>query len=158
MEERLGAFSLDAEAAPCPKSGTWQHGQSGVAWLRYRRRGWRQERPTMLRSPLRLSLAAVTVLAAAAVFAPTAAGVPLTASAPVEASTTNPLAACPPDGSGVNFPGSEVEPWLEVNPVDPDNVVTFYQQDRYSDGGAKGNVAAVSFDGGLSFPTRTVPP
>ena len=111
----------------------------------------------MLRSSLRLSLAAVTVLAAAAVFAPTAAGVPLTASAPVEASTTNPLAACPPDGSGVNFPGSEVEPWLEVNPVDPDNVVTFYQQDRYSDGGAKGNVAAVSFDGGLTWVRQESP-
>jgi hypothetical protein len=112
----------------------------------------------MLRRSISSSLAVATVLAAAAVLAPTAAGVPLTASAPVEASTTNPLAACPPDGSGVNFPGSEVEPWLEVNPVNPDNVVTFYQQDRYSDGGAKGNVAAVSFDGGLTFPTRTVPP
>ena len=55
---------------------------------------------------------------------------PLTASPPVEASATNPLAACPPDGSGINFPGSEVEPWLEVNPADTDNVVTFYQQDR----------------------------
>src|SRR5215217_3493277 len=82
---------------------------------------------------------------------------PLVASPPVEASATNPLAACPPDASGVNFLGSEVEPWLEVNPADPDNVVTFYQQDRYSNGGSKGNVAAVSFDGGLTF-TRTVPP
>ena len=42
---------------------------------------------------------------------------------------------------------AEVEPWLEVNPENADNVVTFYQQDRYSDGGAKGNVAAVSFAG-----------
>jgi hypothetical protein len=79
------------------------------------------------------------------------------ASPPVEASSTNPLAACPPDASGINFPGSEVEPWLEVNPASPDNVVTFYQQDRYSNGGSKGNVAAVSFDGGATF-TRTVPP
>jgi hypothetical protein len=112
----------------------------------------------MLRRSILSSLAAVTILAAAAVLAPTAAAVPLTASPPVEASTTNPFAACPPDGSGINFPGSEVEPWLEVNPVDPDNVAVFYQQDRYSNGGAKGNVAAVSPDGGLTFPTRSVPP
>jgi hypothetical protein len=91
------------------------------------------------------------------VMAPAATATPLVASPPIEASTTNPFMACPPDGSGINFPGSEVEPWIEVNPADPDNVVTFYQQDRYSNGGAKGNVAAVSFDGGATF-TRTVPP
>lgn len=93
-----------------------------------------------------------------AVVIPTGVGaVPLTASPPVEASAANPLADCPPDGSGVNFLDSEVEPWLEVNPTDPDNVVAYYQQDRYSNGGAKGNVAAVSFDGGASF-VQVVPP
>jgi hypothetical protein len=106
-----------------------------------------------LRRILLLTSLAGALLVPAAI----AEAVPLTASPPVEASATNPLAACPPDASGVNFLGSEVEPWLEVNPADPDNVVTFYQQDRYSNGGSKGNVAAVSFDGGLTF-TRTVPP
>jgi hypothetical protein len=84
-------------------------------------------------------------------------GATLTATPPVEISTTNPFAACPPDGSGVNFPGSEVEPWLEINPGNPDNIVTYYQQDRYSNGGSKGDVAAVSMDGGATW-TRTVPP
>src|SRR5215218_7948311 len=92
-------------------------------------------------------LAGVTLAAAAA----SAQAVPLTAAAPAETSVTNPLAACPPDGSGINFPDSEVEPWLEVNPADPDNVVTFYQQDRYSNGGSKGNAAGVSFDGGETW-------
>ena len=69
-------------------------------------------------------------------------------SADPEASATNPLAGCPPDGSGINFPGAEVEPWIEVNPTNVDNIVGFYQQDRYSNGGAKGNVAAVSMNGG----------
>jgi hypothetical protein len=93
-----------------------------------------------------------------AVVVPTGVGaVPLTASPPVEASTPNPLADCPPDGSGVNFLNSEVEPWLEVNPKNADNVVAYYQQDRYSNGGAKGNVAAVSFNGGESF-VQVVPP
>jgi hypothetical protein len=103
-------------------------------------------------------IALVTALVGALLVpAAVAQATPLVASPPVEASATNPLAACPPDASGINFPGSEVEPWLEVNPTNPDNVVTFYQQDRYSDGGSKGNVAAVSFNGGLTF-TRTVPP
>ena len=107
--------------------------------------------------PLRQGLAAGAVFVATAVLAPAAQGVPLTASAPVEASSTNPFAACPPDTSGTNFPGSEVEPWLDVNPADADNVVGIYQQDRYSNGGAKGVVAAVSTNGGTSWTQVPVP-
>ncbi|MGH8938969.1 MAG: exo-alpha-sialidase, partial [Actinomycetes bacterium] len=64
----------------------------------------------------------VVVLLATAVQA-----APLTASPPVLASGGNPLAACPPDGSGINFPGAEVEPWIEVIPTNTANVVGFYQ-------------------------------
>jgi hypothetical protein len=97
-------------------------------------------------------------LVAMAVTVPAAQAGPLTASSPlVEASTTNPLAGCAPDGSGVSFPDSEVEPWVDVNPTNPNNIVGFYQQDRHSNGGAKGNVAAVSMDGGANR-MRTVPP
>jgi hypothetical protein len=106
-----------------------------------------------MRRTVRTLLLAVVALAAGA---GTAQAVPFTATTPVETSTSNPLAACPPDGSGINFPDSEVEPWIEVNPTNADNVVAFYQQDRYSDGGAKGNVASVSLDGGTTW-TRTVP-
>jgi hypothetical protein len=83
-------------------------------------------------------------------FAPVAQAAPLNAGPPILASGTNPLAGCPPDGSGINFPGAEVEPWIDVNPTNALNVVGFYQQDRYSNGGAKGNVAAVSLNGGTS--------
>ena len=100
---------------------------------------------------------AALVVVAAALFTPSAQAVPLVAAGQVETSTTNPLAACPPDGSGIVFPGSEVEPWLEVNPVNPGNVVAFYQQDRYSNGGAKGVVAAVSVNGGTSWTQVPVP-
>ena len=82
---------------------------------------------------------------------------PLTASSPVEASATNPLAACPPDSSGIVFPDSEVEPWVDVNPTNADNIVGGYQQDRYSNGGAKGLVAAVSNDGGSTWTQVAVP-
>jgi hypothetical protein len=51
----------------------------------------------------------------------------------------------------VNFPGTEVEPWFQVNPQDSSNLVGFWQQDRWSDGGAHGLVAGVSHDGGTSW-------
>src|SRR5829696_2037514 len=108
----------------------------------------------MLRSRVGTVLLA---LVATAVIAPAAQAGPLIASSPVEASTSNPLAACPADNLGVVFPDSEVEPWVDVNPANPDNIVGFYQQDRYSNGGSKGDVAAVSMDGGDTW-TRTVPP
>ncbi len=57
----------------------------------------------------------------------------------------------------VNFVDSEVEPWVEVNPPNPDNIVAFWQQDRWSDGGARGNVAGVSFDGGATWQIVPVP-
>lgn len=57
----------------------------------------------------------------------------------------------------VNYVDSEVEPWVVVNPVNPDNVVAFWQQDRWSDGGSRGNVAGVSFDGGAAWQIVPVP-
>ena len=87
----------------------------------------------------------------------TAGAAPFTASPPVEVSTANPFAGCPPDGSGINFPSGEVEPWIDVNPVDTDNLVAVYQQDRYSNGGAKGTVAAVTMNGGLTWTQVAVP-
>jgi hypothetical protein len=52
---------------------------------------------------------------------------------------------------GVNFPNTEVEPWFEVNPQDSQDLVGFWQQDRWSDGGAHGLVAGVSHNGGTSW-------
>jgi hypothetical protein len=44
-----------------------------------------------------------------------------------------------------------------VNPRDPDNIVAFWQQDRWSDGGSRGNVAGASFDGGATWQIVPVP-
>lgn len=74
-----------------------------------------------------------------------------------QASAVNPLAGCPPDGAGINFPNAEVEPWLDVNPTDDDNLIGVYQQDRYSNGGSKGSVAAASVNGGLSWTNVALP-
>jgi len=65
-----------------------------------------------------------------------------------------------PDYAGVpgtNYPGSEVEPWLAVNPANPDNLVAAWQQDRWSNGGARGTVVGVSFDGGNTWQIVPIP-
>ena len=102
---------------------------------------------------LLLAIAGLVVAAA-----PGAAGAsPFVPLGQVESSAINVYAGCPPDGAGVNFPDSEVEPWLEVNPTNPDNLATFYQQDRYSNGGAKSNAAGVSIDAGATWTQVSVP-
>ena len=69
-----------------------------------------------------------------------------------------PLETCGnfPSG-GTNFTGSEVEPWLDVNPADSDNLVAYWQQDRWSNGGARSNVAGVTHDGGETWQLVVVP-
>jgi hypothetical protein len=88
--------------------------------------------------------------------------------APVAASGLTPLAsppcsATPGTGSTLQpipelFPNSEVEPWVDVSPVDGDGdsivgdvVAGLYQQDRWSNGGARDNVASISFNGGSTW-------
>lgn len=61
------------------------------------------------------------------------------------------------DQSGTVYPNSEVEPWVAVNPTDPDNIVGAWQQDRWSTGGANGLVAGYSMDGGNSWQQVTIP-
>jgi hypothetical protein len=105
-------------------------------------------------------LVPVPLLAAAlalALAAPASAD-PLIASAPNgNLSAGDPLAGCPPDGFGVNFPDAEVEPFIDVNPTAADNIVAIYQQDRYSNGGSKGNVSSATLNGGLTWTQVAVP-
>jgi hypothetical protein len=79
-----------------------------------------------------------------------------TATAPVVISGLSPFAACTDIGgagtpAGVNYPNSEVEPFIAVNPTNPLNMIGVFQQDRWSNGGARGLVAAVTHDGGLTW-------
>lgn len=53
--------------------------------------------------------------------------------------------------SGTLYPDTEVEPWVEVNPTNPDNLIGVYQQDRFSNGGASGLGTSVSTDGGATW-------
>jgi hypothetical protein len=64
-------------------------------------------------------------------------------------SSGDPFARCTIGATddGVNAPASEVEPWVAVDPSHPGRVIGAFQQDRWSDGGAKGVVATYSTDG-----------
>src|SRR5688500_9516607 len=53
--------------------------------------------------------------------------------------------------TSVLYQNAEVETHVAVNPTNANNVVAYWQQDRWSDGGAHGNLAGYSFDGGLTW-------
>jgi BNR repeat-like domain len=74
----------------------------------------------------------------------------------VLASGPSPFAACTVGGPGTNFPNSEIEPFVAVNPANSSNIIGVFQQDRWNNGGAHGIIAAVSHDGGATW-TRTFP-
>ena len=77
----------------------------------------------------------------------------------VQVSGGSPLAGCTADhvGSqtGTAYVGSEVEPWIDVNPINPANVVGIWQQDRWSNGGSRGLVVGASTNGGASWTAVT---
>jgi hypothetical protein len=79
----------------------------------------------------------------------------------VQVSGTSPFLACTADGtadqSGEVFLNSEVEPWIDVNPTNTSNVVGIWQQDRWSNGGARGLVTGVSQDGGTNWQEVVIP-
>ena len=58
--------------------------------------------------------------------------------------------------SGILYADSEVEPMVAVNPKNPDNIVGVWQQDRWSNGGARASLTGYSLDGGRTW-ARTAP-
>ena len=99
-------------------------------------------------------------LAVGAIVAPAAGAAPYTLGPQVLASGASPFVGCPIGSAGptsVNYPNTEVEPQVAVNPTSPDNIVGNYQQDRWNDGGAKALVAARSSDGGASWARNWAP-
>ena len=111
---------------------------------------------------MRHSLLLSIILGAAGVAAP-AQGNPLTAGALSLASGPSPFAAgCGGPGeaisSSINYLNAEVETHIAVNPRNGNNIVAFWQQDRWSDGGAHGNVAAYSTNAGATWTTSASQP
>ena len=68
-----------------------------------------------------------------------------------------PFAAACGSGAGTLYPNAEVEPYLAVNPVNPSNMVGVWQQDRWSNGSARGTNTGVTFDGGATWAYRQLP-
>jgi hypothetical protein len=102
--------------------------------------------------PFALALVCAVGLASASTF---------TSGPLVQASGASPFAGCTADGvatqSGTVYPNSEVEPWIDVNPTNASNLVGIFQQDRWSNGGARGTVASVSMNGGTSWTLVPIP-
>ena len=106
----------------------------------------------------RLLLVLVPALLALGVASVPGYAAPLTVTAPVNVSVATPFApGCggPTEGdfpgANFNYPNSETEPWIAVSPANPNDVAAMWQQDRWSDGGSHGLLAAVSHDGGATF-------
>ncbi len=74
-------------------------------------------------------------------------------------SAASPVAAACNGGNtgGTAYVNAEAEPWAATSPVQSLHVLAAWQQDRWSTGGARAIVSAVSSDGGLSW-TRTLQP
>jgi hypothetical protein len=60
-------------------------------------------------------------------------------------------------GGAVVYRDAEVEPWLDVNPANSLNMVAFWQQDRWADGGSHGLAVGVTKDGGTTWTTPAPP-
>lgn len=60
-------------------------------------------------------------------------------------------------GNGTFASGAEVEPYLAINPVNPNNFIGVWQQDRWSNGGSRGVAGAYSMDGGGTWTRVTAP-
>jgi hypothetical protein len=59
--------------------------------------------------------------------------------------------------SGTLYVNSEVEPMIAANPANPNNLIAVWQQDRWSNGGARGPATAYSFDGGGTWARSFAP-
>src|SRR4051794_11188692 len=149
-------------AAQRSTSGGSLRGRVGVTSVARSGRCVRRRRPGSLR-PLEADMrryllalgTAVLVLGGGAVPGLAA---PLTVTTPQLVSGASPFApGCGGSaegdfpGTNFNYENAETEPWLAVSPTNPDDVAAFWQQDRWSDGGSHGLLAAVSHDGGSSW-------
>jgi len=97
----------------------------------------------------------IALPAAAAAAAPTVGPLSLV-------SGPSPFAGCtsgldPGSPPGTNYVNAEVEPFVAVNPASPSHLIAVFQQDRWSNGGARGLVTSVSANGGSTW-TEPPPP
>jgi hypothetical protein len=76
--------------------------------------------------------------------------------------STDPLVGGPTSGGSDPIqdyiqPDTEIEPSIAVNPTNPKNVISVFQDRRIADGGDATNGFATSFDGGKTWKSGTLP-
>ena len=80
---------------------------------------------------------------------------PITVTPITTISGPSPFAACTAGATGTAgetlYVNAEEEPWVNVNPAAPNNILAVWQQDRWSNGGSHGLVTGVSHDGGSTW-------
>jgi hypothetical protein len=77
----------------------------------------------------------------------------------------DPFTSCTKDNVGqqeaaygsVLFPNTVIQPWVAADPTDASRLLVGHQQDGWSDGGARGDIDALSNDGGATW-TNPSPP
>jgi hypothetical protein len=107
---------------------------------------------------------AASIAALAVIGSGPAASVPFNRGPLVPVSGASPIAACEGDTGFRNvggvpanqFVNSEVEPHVMVDPSNPNIIIGAWQQDRWNNGGAEGNVTATSLNGGDSWTINPV--
>lgn len=77
--------------------------------------------------------------------------------APGAVSGLSPFAPSCGGTGGTSYVNSEVEPHLAVNPRDANHLVAAWQQDRWSNGSARGLLSASSLDGGTTWTISQAP-
>src|SRR5918993_435253 len=113
----------------------------------------------MHRSRSKVFALGASVALLAAIGSVPATAVPSTTGPLVTVSGASPIAACEGDTGfrdvggvpAMQFVNSEVEPHVMVDPSNPDVIIGAWQQDRWNNGGAEGNVSATSLDGGATW-------
>ncbi|MGE5597879.1 MAG: exo-alpha-sialidase [Bacteroidota bacterium] len=79
----------------------------------------------------------------------------------VRLSGPSPFAGCAVGGPGLGYPNAEVETCVDANPLTIGtgrvNLIAVWQQDRWSNGGARGLVAGYSFDNGRTWDSTPLP-
>jgi len=71
----------------------------------------------------------------------------------------SPVAACQaPAAGGTVFNNTEVEPFVAANPAKAGNLISVWQQDRWTNGGAHALMAAASTNGGQTWSSQTALP
>jgi hypothetical protein len=107
-------------------------------------------------------LIVISVMIAGVVVASGASLVPISGLSPYPdgGDPNDPVAVTACNGApqgGVVYRNSETEPYIAVNPTNPDNMIAAWHQDRWSTGGGQGLGAAYTFDGGQTWTQVNIP-